>query len=96
MDKISSHRLFRPVFYPLIQQANIDPYYFGLLFILNLGIGVITPPVGTVLYVVSGIGEIKFSHLVTKLMPFLLVEVAVLFLLLFIPELSLVPLRFLM
>ena len=51
---------------------------------------------GTGLYVVSGIGEIKFSHLVTKLMPFLLVEVAVLFLLLFIPELSLVPLRFLM
>ena len=96
MDLTPNILIFAPVFYPLIQQANIDPYYFGLLFILNLGIGVITPPVGTVLYVVSGIGEIKFSHLVTKLMPFLLVEVAVLFLLLFIPELSLVPLRFLM
>ena len=96
MDLTPNILIFAPVFYPLIQQANIDPYYFGLLFILNLGIGVITPPVGTVLYVVSGIGEIKFSHLVTKLMPFLLVEITVLFLLLFIPELSLAPLRFLM
>lgn len=96
MDLTPNILIFAPVFYPLIQQANIDPYYFGLLFILNLGIGVITPPVGTVLYVVSGIGEIKFSHLVTKLMPFLLVEITVLFLLLFIPERSLAPLRFLM
>ena len=96
MDLTPNILIFAPIFYPLIQQANIDPYYFGLLFILNLGIGVITPPVGTVLYVVSGIGEIKFSHLVTKLMPFLLVEITVLFLLLFIPELSLAPLRFLM
>ncbi|MBQ1539235.1 MAG: TRAP transporter large permease subunit, partial [Desulfovibrio sp.] len=88
--------IFAPVFYPLIQQANIDPYYFGLLFILNLGIGVITPPVGTVLYVVSGIGEIRFSHLVKKLMPFLLLEIAVLFLLLFFPQLSIVPMNWLM
>ena len=96
MDLTPNILIFAPVFYPLIQQANIDPYYFGLLFILNLGIGVITPPVGTVLYVVSGIGEIRFSHLVKKLMPFLLLEIAVLFLLLFFPQLSIVPMNWLM
>ncbi len=96
MDLTPNILIFAPVFYPLITQAGIDPYYFGLLFILNLGIGVITPPVGTVLYVVCGIGEIKFAHLVKKLMPFLVVEIIMLFLLLFIPELSLIPLKFLM
>lgn len=57
MDLTPNVLIFAPVFYPLIQQAGIDPYFFGLLFILNLGIGVITPPVGTVLYVVCGIGN---------------------------------------
>ena len=88
--------IFAPVFYPLIQQAGIDPYYFGLLFVLNLGIGVITPPVGTVLYVVCGIGHIKFADLIVKLIPFVLVETIMLFLLLFFPKLSLVPMNWLM
>lgn len=44
MDLTPNILIFAPVFYPLIQQAGIDPYYFGLLFVLNLGIGVITPP----------------------------------------------------
>ncbi len=96
MDLTPNILIFAPVFYPLITEAGIDPYYFGLLFILNLGIGVITPPVGTVLYVVCGIGNIKFAHLVVKLLPFMLVEIVMLFLLLIIPELSLVPLSLLM
>lgn len=96
MDLTPNILIFAPVFYPLITQAGIDPYYFGLLFILNLGIGVITPPVGTVLYVICGIGEIKFAHLIKKLMPFLIVEIIMLFLLLFFPDLSIVPMNFLM
>jgi len=96
MDLTPNILIFAPVFYPLIQQAGIDPYHFGLLFVLNLGIGVITPPVGTVLYVVCGIGNIKLGELVTKMLPFILIEVVVLFLLLFFPKLSLVPLRWLM
>ena len=96
MDLTPNILIFAPVFYPLIQQAGIDPYYFGLLFVLNLGIGVITPPVGTVLYVVCGIGNIKFSDLVIKLIPFVAVETIMLFLLLFFPKLSLIPLHWLM
>ena len=63
---------------------------------LNLGIGVITPPVGTVLYVVCGIGHIKFADLIVKLVPFIVVETIMLFLLLFFPKLSLVPMNWLM
>ena len=96
MDLTPNILIFAPVFYPLIQQAGIDPYYFGLLFVLNLGIGVITPPVGTVLYVVCGIGHIKFADLIVKLVPFIVVETIMLFLLLFFPKLSLVPMNWLM
>ena len=96
MDLTPNILIFAPVFYPLIQQAGIDPYYFGLLFVLNLGIGVITPPVGTVLYVVCGIGHIKFADLIVKLVPFVVVETIMLFLLLFFPKLSLVPMNWLM
>lgn len=96
MDLTPNILIFAPVFYPLIQQAGIDPYYFGLLFVLNLGIGVITPPVGTVLYVVCGIGNIKITDLVIKLVPFIAVETVMLLLLLFFPKLSLVPMNWLM
>lgn len=96
MDLTPNILIFAPVFYPLIMKAGIDPYYFGLLFILNLGIGVITPPVGTVLYVVCGVGNIKIVELIRKLAPFILVEIFMLFLLLFFPSISLVPLDWLM
>lgn len=96
MDLTPNILIFAPVFYPLIMQAGIDPYYFGLLFVLNLGIGVITPPVGTVLYVVCGIGNMNIGALVRGLMPFIAVEIILLFVLLFFPSLSLVPLKYLM
>lgn len=96
MDLTPNVLIFAPVFYPLIRQAGIDDYHFGLLFILNLGIGVITPPVGTVLYVVCSIGNIKLPELVMKMLPFVFVETAILFLLVFFPKLSLVPLSWLM
>lgn len=96
MDLTPNVLIFAPVFYPLIKQAGIDPYHFGLLFILNLGIGVITPPVGTVLYVVCGIGNLTLFQLVRKMLPFLLMEIAILFLLVYFPKLSLIPLGWLM
>lgn len=96
MDLTPNILIFAPVFFPMVQEAGIDPYYFGLLFILNLGIGVITPPVGTVLYVVCGVGNVKIVELVKKLMPFLITELVMLFVLLFFPKLSLVPMNWLM
>ena len=96
MDLTPNILLFAPVFFPLVVQAGIDPYFFGLLFVLNVGIGVITPPVGTVLFVVCGSAGITMGHLVRKMAPFLIMEIGVLFLLLLFPQLSLTPLKWLM
>ncbi len=96
MDLTPNILLFAPVFFPLVVQAGVDPYFFGLLFVLNVGIGVITPPVGTVLFVVCGSAGITMGHLVRKMAPFLIMEIGVLFLLLLFPKLSLVPLKWLM
>lgn len=95
MDLTPNILLFAPVFYPLTNAAGIDPYFFGLLFVLNVGIGVITPPVGTVLFVVCGSAGISMGYLVRKMAPFLLMEAAVLFSLLLFPKLSLIPLKWL-
>ena len=95
MDLTPNVLIFAPVFYPLILDAGIDPYHFGLIFILNLGIGVITPPVGTVLYVVCGIGNIKLPALVKNLLPFILVEFLMLILITIFPKLSLIPMNWL-
>jgi TRAP-type C4-dicarboxylate transport system permease large subunit len=75
--------------------AGIDPYFFGPLFVLNAGIGVITPPVGTVLFVICGSAGISMGHLVRKLLPFLLLEVFMLLMLLLFPDLSIVPMKWL-
>ena len=96
MDLTPNVLIFAPVFYPLILDAGIDPYHFGLIFILNLGIGVITPPVGTVLYVVCGIGNIKLPALVKNLLPFIAVEFLMLILITIFPKLSLIPMNWLM
>ena len=95
MDLTPNVLIFAPVFYPLILDAGIDPYHFGLIFILNLGIGVITPPVGTVLYVVCGIGNIKLPALVKNLLPFIIVEFMMLILITIFPKLSLIPMNWL-
>ena len=95
MDITTNILIFAPVFFPLVQQAGIDPYHFGLLFVLNLGIGVITPPVGTILYVICGIGNVKIANLIAKIIPFLAIETLVLLILLVFPTLSLTPMRWL-
>ncbi|MDR2450796.1 MAG: TRAP transporter large permease [Candidatus Accumulibacter sp.] len=95
MDLTPNILLFAPVFYPLIKMAGIDPYFFGLLFVLNVGIGVITPPVGTVLFVVCGSGGMSMPLLVRKLAPFLLLEIFMLFVLLLFPDLSITPMKWL-
>ncbi len=96
MDLTPNVLIFAPMFFPLIMDAGIDPYHFGLIFILNLGIGVITPPVGTVLYVVCGIGNIKLPALVKNLLPFIIVEFFMLIMLTVFPKISIIPMNWLM
>ncbi|TGB80198.1 L-dehydroascorbate transporter large permease subunit [Escherichia sp. E4694] len=92
MDLTPTILVMTPVLVPLIKQAGIDPVYFGVLFVINTSIGLITPPVGTVLNVICGIGKISMDELVKGIWPFLLTCVAILILLVLFPQLVLFPL----
>ncbi len=85
--------ILTPVLMPVVRQAGIDPVYFGVLFIMNNAIGLITPPVGTVLNVVSGIARISMDDAFKGVMPFLIAQLIVLFSLVLFPDLVLVPLQ---
>ena len=88
--------ILTPVLMPLVRQAGIDPVYFGVLFIINNAIGLLTPPVGTVLNVVCGVGRIPMHEVIKGVWPFLLSQLVVLGLLIAFPELVLVPLKWLL
>lgn len=88
--------ILTPVLMPIIKDAGIDPVYFGVLFVMNNAIGLITPPVGIVLNVICGVSKISMKQLMEGLWPFLCAELAVLFLLVAFPALVMVPLKWLM
>jgi TRAP-type transport system large permease protein len=84
--------ILTPVLMPLVKQAGIDPVYFGVLFVINNAIGLITPPVGTVLNVASGVARVPMHEVIRGVMPFMIAQLAVLFLMVLFPQLVLVPL----
>ena len=88
--------ILTPVLMPLVREAGIDPVYFGVLFIINNAIGLLTPPVGTVLNVVCGVGRIPMHDVIRGVMPFLASQVVVMGALIAFPSLVLVPLKWLM
>ena len=92
MDMTPTILILTPVLVPVIKQAGIDPIYFGVLFIINNAIGLITPPVGTVLNVVAGVSRVSMDDVIRGVWPFMLAQLIVLALLVFFPSLVLVPL----
>ncbi|HZG16239.1 MAG TPA: TRAP transporter large permease subunit [Candidatus Bathyarchaeia archaeon] len=93
MDLTPTILILTPVLMPIIDQAGIDPIYFGVLFILNNCIGLLTPPVGTVLNVACGVGKIGMEDIMKGIWPFLLVEILILLLLILFPAIVTVPLE---
>ena len=93
LDLAPTVLILTPVLMPLVKEAGIDPYYFGIMFMMNNAIGLITPPVGTVLNVVSGVARVNLDSVIKGMLPFLLAETAVMFLLVFFPALVTVPAR---
>jgi tripartite ATP-independent transporter DctM subunit len=87
--------ILTPVLMPIVKQAGIDPVYFGVLFIINNAIGLITPPVGIVLNVVSGVARVPMGAVMRGVNPFLMAQLVVLVLLIVFPELVTVPLAWL-
>ncbi|MNT32543.1 Sialic acid TRAP transporter permease protein SiaT [compost metagenome] len=95
MDMTPTILILTPVLMPVVKAAGIDPVYFGVLFIINNAIGLITPPVGTVLNVVAGVGRMSMSQVTRGVTPFMLAQLAVMFLLVLFPSIVMVPLRWL-
>ncbi|MCS6996179.1 MAG: TRAP transporter large permease subunit [Casimicrobiaceae bacterium] len=95
MDMTPTILILTPVLMPVIKAAGVDPVYFGVLFVINCSIGLITPPVGTVLNTVAGVGRIPLEALARGALPFVVAQLAVLFLLVAFPPIVTVPLAWL-
>jgi TRAP-type C4-dicarboxylate transport system permease large subunit len=79
----------------MIRAADIDPIYFGIIFVMTTCISLITPPVGVVLNVVSGVSRVPMGKVVYGVLPFILSQIIVLALLVMFPEIVLTPLSWL-
>lgn len=91
LDLTPTILIFAPVMLPIAVKAGIDPVYFGLMFVLNGAIGLITPPVGTVLNVVAGVGRLPLHQVIRGVNPFLLTYLAILALFIVFPSLVTAP-----
>jgi tripartite ATP-independent transporter DctM subunit len=94
MDMTPTILILTPVLMPVVREAGIDPVYFGVLFIMNNAIGLITPPVGTVLNVVAGVSKISMEDVIKGVWPFMVAQLIVLLLLVLFPALVTVPAAF--
>ncbi|MFT4190126.1 MAG: TRAP transporter large permease subunit [Comamonas sp.] len=93
MDMTPTILILTPVLMPVIQAAGIDPVYFGVLFIINNAIGLITPPVGTVLSTVAGVGRMRMDEVTRGVLPFMVAQFLIMFLFVLFPQLITVPAR---
>lgn len=94
MDMTPAVLIFTPALIPVVKAIGIDPIYFGVLMIINLSIGLITPPVGTVLYVACSISRISLGAITKGIWPFLLMYIVLMFLFVLFPGIITVPLEF--
>ena len=85
LDMTPTILILTPVLMPIVKAAGIDPIYFGVLFIINNSIGLITPPVGTVLNTVCGVAKIKMDDIIKGVWPFMVAQLFVLLLLILFP-----------
>ncbi|SFU61954.1 TRAP transporter, DctM subunit [Polaromonas sp. YR568] len=91
LDLTPTILIFAPVMLPIAVKAGIDPVYFGLMFVLNGAIGLITPPVGTVLNVVAGVGRLSMHQVIKGVNPFLVTYLLILVLFVVFPQLVTAP-----
>ena len=92
LDLTPTILIFAPVMLPIAVKAGIDPVYFGLMFVLNGAIGLITPPVGTVLNVVAGVGRMPLAQVIRGVNPFLITYALILALFVVFPQIVTAPL----
>jgi tripartite ATP-independent transporter DctM subunit len=89
MDMAPLILILTPILLPVIKTIGVDPVHFGMIMMVNLGIGLITPPVGAVLFVGSAVAKLKIEQVVTAMKPFFVILLLVLMLVTFVPQISL-------
>ncbi|OUM98255.1 MAG: C4-dicarboxylate ABC transporter permease [Paenibacillaceae bacterium ZCTH02-B3] len=89
METIAALVILFPVLLPVALEIGMDPVQFGVMVVLNLVIGLVTPPVGVCLFVAAGIGKVTLGRAARALLPFLAVELIVLFLVAYVPGVTL-------
>lgn len=88
MDITPAVLIFTPIFLPIVTNMGIHPVHFGIVMVINLCIGLCTPPVGTLLFVGSGVAKIEITQVIKPILPFLAMMIAVLLLITYIPEIA--------
>ena len=88
MDMTPAVLIFTPIFLPVVESIGVHPVHFGVIMIMNLCIGICTPPVGSVLFVGCGIAKTTISQVIKPLLPFFLAMIVVLFLTTYLPFMS--------
>jgi len=91
LDLTPTVLLLTPLVMPILKAAGIDPVYFGVIFMMNNAIGLITPPVGTVLNVTCGVTGVRMDEIIKGVLPFMYAQLVVLFLLALVPALVTIP-----
>ena len=89
METTASLIILTPILFPLAVKVGIDPIHFGVVMVLNLVIGLITPPLGVCLFIACSIAKITLEQIVKAILPFLIAVIAILFIVTYIPQLSL-------
>lgn len=88
MDMAPALLIFTPIFLPIVKNLGMDPIHFGVMIVMNLSIGTITPPVGNVLFVGCSVAKLQVENVMKRLMPFFAAIVVALLLVTFIPSIS--------
>ena len=88
MDMTPAILIFTPIFLPVVTELGMDPVHFGIIIVLNLCIGLCTPPVGTILFVGAGVAKISVSKVIKPLLPFLIAMIVVLILITYFESIS--------
>jgi len=93
LDLTPTILILTPVLMPIIKLAGIDPVYFGVMFVMNNAIGLLTPPVGVVLNVVAGVARINLEDVMRGTLPFLASQALLMFLFVLFPQIITIPAR---
>ena len=89
VDMTPAVLIFTPIFLPVVTGLGLDPIHFGIIMVLNLSVGLCTPPVGSVLFIGCSVANVKIDKVIKPLLPMFVVMILCLLLVTYIPEISL-------